>query len=92
MEVDGAFGDGQLAMQLGDLDGQNGWMLRVIRMTADDLGPVVSDACVVSEARARRCRMFRMMALAVGEVVRGQGLATGASRRLKEELLVWARG
>ena len=47
-------------------------------------------ACVVSEAQSRRCRMFRMMALAVGGVVRGQVLATGAIWRLKEELLVVA--
>ena len=88
VEVGGALGDGQLAMQLGDLGCQKGWRLGLIRLTARDLGPVVSAAYVVSEARARRCRMFRMMALAVGEVVRGQGLATGAIGRLKEELLV----
>ena len=34
--------------------------------------------------------MFRMMALAVGGEMRGQGLATGAIRRLKEELLLVA--
>ena len=27
VEVDGALGDGQLAMQLGDLGGHNGWRL-----------------------------------------------------------------
>ena len=71
VEVDGALGDGQLAMQLGDLSGQKGWRLGLIRLTAGGLAPVVSAACVVSEARARRCRMVRMMALAVSEVVRG---------------------
>ena len=40
------------------------------------MGPVVSAECVVFEARARGYRMFRMIALAVGEVARGQGLAT----------------
>ena len=59
-------------------------------MTADDLAPVVSAACVVYEARATRGRMSRMVALAVGEVTRRQGLATGAIGRLKEELLLVA--
>ena len=90
MEVDGALGDVQLAMQLGGLGGQKGWRLGLIRLTAGDLAPVVSDACVVSEARARRGRTSRMMALTVGEVTRGHGLATGAIGRLKEELLVVA--
>ena len=62
----------------------------MVRLTAGGLAPVVSAACVVSEARARRGRMFRMMALAVDGEVRGQGLATGAIRRLKEELLLVA--
>ena len=34
--------------------------------------------------------MFRMMALAVGEVARGQGLSTGAIGRLEEEQVVVA--
>ena len=34
--------------------------------------------------------MLRMVALAVGGVMRGQGLATGAIGRLKEELLLLA--
>ena len=34
--------------------------------------------------------MFRMMALAVDGKMRGQGLATGAIRRLKEKLLLVA--
>ena len=99
VEVDGALGDGQLTMQLGDLGGQRGWRLGLIRLTAGVLTPTVSAARVVSEARARRGRMFRMMALAVDGEMRGQGLATGAIRRLKGELLqvgdwseVWADG
>ena len=88
VEVDGALGGGQLAMRLGDLGGKKGWRLGLTRLTACGLAPVVFAACVVSEARARRGKMFRMMAMAVGGVVRGQGLATGASGRLKEELLL----
>ena len=68
---------------MGDLGGQKSWRLGLIRLTAGNLAPAV---CVVSEARAKRGRMFRMMALAVGGEMRGQGLATGAIRRLKEEL------
>ena len=59
-------------------------------MTAGDLAPAVSAACLMSEARAKRGRMSRMMALAVDGEMRGQGLATGAIRRLKEELLLVA--
>ena len=91
VEVDGALDDGQLAMQLGDLGRQKGWRLGLIRLTAGDLAPAVSAACVASEARARRGRMFRMMTLAVDGEMRGQGLATGATRRLKEELLLVAQ-
>ena len=90
MEVDGAMGDGQLAIQLGDLGGQKGWRLGLIRLTAGDLAPTVSAACVVSEARPKRGRTFRMMALAVDGEMRGQGLATEAMRRLKEKLLLVA--
>ena len=90
VEADGALGDGQLAMQLGDLGGQKGWRLELIRLTAGDLAPAVSAAYVVSEARARRGRMFRMMALAVDGEMMGQGMTTGAMRRLKEELLLVA--
>ena len=39
VEVDGALGDGQLAIQLGDLGGQKGWRLGLIRLTAGDLAP-----------------------------------------------------
>ena len=63
VEVSGALGDGQLAIQLGDLGGQKGWRLGLIRLTAGDLAPTVSAACVASEARAKRGRMFRVMAL-----------------------------
>ena len=90
VEVDGAMGDGQLAKQLGDLGGQEGWRLGLIRLTAGDLTPTVSAACVVSEGRPRRGRVFRMMALAVDGVVRGQGLATEAMARMKAELLLVA--
>ena len=86
VEVDGALGDGQLAIQLGDLGGQEGWRLGLIRLTAGDLTPTVSAACVVSEGRPKRGRMFRMMALAVDELVRGQGLASEAMARMKAEL------
>ena len=65
MEVDGALGDGQLAVQLGNLGGQEGWRLGLIRLTAGDLTPAVSAACVVAEGRPRRGRVFTMMALAV---------------------------
>ena len=64
VELDGAFGDGQLALQLGDLGGQTGWRLGLIRLTAGDLAPVVSVAYMVSAARARKGRMFRLMVLA----------------------------
>ena len=47
VEVDGAKGDGQLAIQLGDLGGQEGWRLGLIRLTAGDLTPTVSAACVL---------------------------------------------
>ena len=70
MEVDGAQDDGQLAKQLGDLGGQEGWRLGLVRMVAGDLAPAVSAVCVVSEARPRRGRVFRMMALAVDGKVR----------------------
>ena len=46
--------------------------------------------CVVSEARPRRGRVFRMMALAVDGRVRGQGLAMEAMARMKAELLLVA--
>ena len=49
VEVDGALGDGQLAVQLGNLGGQEGWRLGLIRLTAGDLTPAVSAACVVAE-------------------------------------------
>ena len=39
VEVDGAMGDGQLAKQLGDLGGQEGWRLGLIRLTAGDPAP-----------------------------------------------------
>ena len=78
VEVDGASGDGHLARQLGDLSGQEGWRLGLVRLVAGDLSPVVSAVCVVSEARPRRGRVFRMMALAVDGMMRGQGLATEA--------------
>ena len=90
VEVDGASGDGQLAKQLGDLSGQEGWRLGLVRMVAGDLSPVVSAVCVVSEARPRRGRVFRMMALAVDGMMRGQGLATEAMARMKAELLLVA--
>ena len=83
-------GDGQLAMQLGDLGGQKGWRLGLIRPTAGDLAPTVSAACVVSEVRPKGGRTFRMMALAVDGEMRGQGLATEAMGRLKEKLLLVA--
>ena len=61
MEVDGASGDGHLAKQLGDLSGQEGWRLELVRLVAGDLSPVVSAVCVVSEARPKRgrCRLNR---------------------------------
>ena len=90
VEVDGAQGDGQLAKRLGDLGGQEGWRLGLVRMVAGDLAPAVSAVCVVSEARPRRGRVFRMMALAVDGRVRGQGLATEAMARMKAELLLVA--
>ena len=90
VEVDGALGDGQLAVQLGNLGGQEGWRLGLIRLTAGDLTPAVSAACVVAEGRPKRGRVFRMMALAVDELVRGQGLATEAMARMKAELLLVA--
>ena len=83
-------GGGELAMRLGGLGGQKGWRLGLIRLTAGDLTPTVSAACVVSGARPRKGRRFRIMALAVDGEMRGQGLATGAIRRLKEDLLLVA--
>ena len=90
VEVAGAKGDGQLAKQLGVLAGQEGWRLGLVRLSAGDLAPVVPAVCVVSEARPRRGRVFRMMALAVDGVVRGQGHATEALARMKAELLLVA--
>ena len=75
---------------MGDLGGQRGWGLGLIRLTAGVLTPTVSTTRVVSEARARGGRMSRMMALAVDGEMRGQGLATGAMRRLKRELMLVA--
>ena len=60
----------------------------MIRLSAGALAPVVSAVCVVSEARPRRGRVFRMMALAVDRKTRGQRLATGAIARLQTELLL----
>jgi hypothetical protein len=91
VKVGGSSGDGQLAKQLGDLSGQEGWRLRLVRLVAGDLSPVVSAVCVVSEARPRRGRVFRTMALAVDGMVTGQGLATEAMARMKVELLLVAR-
>ena len=90
VDVEGASGSGQLAKQLGDLSGQEGWRLGLVRLVAGDLTPVVSAVCVVSEGRPRRGRVFRMMALAVDGSVRGQGLATEAMARMKAELLLVA--
>ena len=80
------------AIQLGDLGGQKGWRLGIIRLSAGDPVPTVSAVCVVSEARAGRqgVRVFRMMALTVDELVRGQGLAMEAMARMKAELLLVA--
>ena len=90
VEVDGAKGDGQLAKQLGDLGDQEGWGLGLVRLTTGDLAPAVFAVCVVYEARPRRGRLSRMMALAVDGVVRGQGLATEAMARMRAELLLVA--
>ena len=65
-------------------------MASMSQRVAGDLAPVVSAVCVVSEARPRRGRVFRMMALAVDGRVRGQGLATEAMARMKAELLLVA--
>ena len=54
------------------------------------MAPVVFAVCVVSEARPRRGRLFRMMTLAVDGKMRGQRLATGAMARLKAALLLVA--
>ena len=43
VEVDGASGDGQLAKQLGDLNGQEGWRLGLVRLVAGDLGQRLSE-------------------------------------------------
>jgi hypothetical protein len=90
VEVDGASGGGQLAKQLGGLSGQGGWGLGLVRLVAGDLSPAVSAVCVVSEARPRRGRVFRMMALAVDGMMRGQGLATEALARGGAKLLLVA--
>ena len=54
-----------------DLGGQEDWRLGLVRMIAGGLAPVVSAVCVVTEARPRRGKVFRMMALAVDGRVRG---------------------
>ena len=46
VEVDGALGDGQLAVQLGNLGGQEGWRLGLIRLTAGDLTPACCLCCL----------------------------------------------
>ena len=73
VEVDRAKGDGQLAKQLDDLGGQEEWRLGLVMLIAGDLAPAFSAVCAVSEARPRRCSVFRMMAMAVDGVVRGKG-------------------
>ena len=77
---------------MGDVGGQKGWRLGIIRLTAGDPAPTVSAVCVVSEVRAARqgVRVFRMMALTVDELVRGQGLAMEVMARMKAELLLVA--
>ena len=90
VEVDDAHGDGQLAKQLGDLGGQEDWRLGPVRMVAGGLAPAVSTVCVLSEARPKRGRVFRMMALALDGRARGQGLATEAMARMKAEMLLLA--
>ena len=77
---------------MGDLGGQKGWRLGIIRLTAGDPAPTVSAVCVVSEVRAARqgVRVFRMMALTVDEGMRGQGLASGAIARMQAYLLLEA--
>ena len=90
VEVAGALGDGQLAKQFEDLGGQQGWKLGLARLSACAMAPVVFAVCVVSEARPKRGRVLRMMALPVDEGMRGQGLASEAMARLKAELLLVA--
>ena len=79
-------------LQLEHLGGQKGWRLGITRLSAGDPVPTVSAVCVVSEARAGRqgVRVFRMMALAVDEGMRGQGLASEAMARMQASLLLEA--
>ena len=51
--VGGTEGDGQLVTELGNIDGQKGWMLSLVRQVERGQTPVVQAACVVSKARAK---------------------------------------
>ena len=79
-------GDGQLAKQLEGPGGRQGWRLGLVRLLAGAVAPVASAVCVVSEARSRRGRVFRVMSLAADTGMRGRGLAPKAMARLKAEL------
>ena len=87
VEVAGLEGDGQLLTELEDVSGGESWRLSLIRLVEKEGVPVVQAVCVVSKARARRGKMFRMKALAVGEEpeLRGRGIAAEAMRRMQEE-------
>ena len=71
-----------------------GWGLSLVRLVEKGGIPEIQAVCVVSKARARRGKVFRMRALAVHKELRGRGLAAKvlqeATRRLQEEL-GWVR-
>ena len=83
VEVNGAGGDGQLAAELGNMGGEEGWRLSLVRLVERDRIPEIQAGCVVLEARAKRGKVFRMRALAVQEELRA---GTGAGSRSKQEI------
>ena len=74
VEVDGAMGGLQLSTELGNLDGEEGWRLGMLRLVEQNQVSVIQVACVrvVSKGRAREGKVFRMWALAVGQELRCQ--------------------
>ena len=54
VEVGGAEGAGQLATKLGNMDGEEGWRLSLVKVAKQDQELEIQAVCVVSKGRARR--------------------------------------
>ena len=54
VEVDGAEGGGQLATKLGNMDGEEGWRLGLVKLVKQDQVPEIQAVCVVLNGKARR--------------------------------------